>query len=113
MAVKLLSTLLAILVSLAALGAQTVEHSKRLVLKNGDYQLATKWEVKGDRVRYFSAERYGWEEVPYSMVDWPATEKYQKDAATGEAAESKSLTAEEEAERKAEDARSPIVAPGI
>jgi len=90
------------------------ELSKRLILKDGSFQLVTKWEVHGDRVRYLSAERNEWEELPDSLVDWPATDKYAKDRAAGvptpEAAE---LDKEMEAERQAEEAKNPQVAPGL
>src|SRR6266702_4834623 len=88
--------------------------AKRLILKDGSYQLATKWEVKGGRVRYLSAERSEWEEVPNSMVDWAATDKYEKDRAAGKPApEAVALDKELEAERQADEARSPHVAPGL
>ncbi len=90
------------------------ELAKRLILKDGSYQPATKWEVKGDRVRYLSAERNEWEEVPKSMVDWAATEKYEKDRAAGKPApEAVQLDKELEAERQADEAKSPHVAPGL
>jgi len=88
--------------------------AKRLILKDGSYQLATKWEVKGGRVRYLSAERNEWEEVPNSMVDWAATDKYEKDRAAGKPSpEAVALDKELEAERQADEARSPHVAPGL
>jgi hypothetical protein len=88
--------------------------AKRLILKDGSYQLATKYEVKGDRVRYLSAERGEWEEVPKSMVDWDATEKFEKDRANGAPPpEAIALDKELEAERKAEEAKTPQVAPGL
>jgi hypothetical protein len=104
--------ILSLLVFLVPAHAQQL--AKRLILKDGTYQLVTKYEVKGDRVRYLSAEREEWEELPSSLVDWPATEKFEKDRAAGaptpEAAE---LDKELEADRKAEEAKSPQVAPGL
>jgi hypothetical protein len=97
-----------------AIPASAQQLAKRLVLKDGSYQLATKWEVKGDRVRYLSAERDEWEELPNSLVDWAATDKFEKDRAAGvPAPEAVELDKEAEAERRAEEAKTPQVAPGL
>ncbi len=96
------------------LPAPAQELAKRLILTDGTYQLATNWVVKGERVRYLSAERNEWEEVPNSMVDWAATDKYEKERAAGKATpEAAALDKELEAERQADEARSPHVAPGL
>ena len=90
------------------------ELSRRLILKDGSYQLVTKYEVKGERVRYFSAERDDWEELPSSLVDWPATDKYEKDRAAGASVpEAVQLDKEAEHERELEEAAQPQVAPGL
>jgi hypothetical protein len=94
------------------LGAQPA--AKRLILKDGSYQLVSQWEVKGERVRYLSAERNEWEEVPYSLVDWPATEKFEKDRANQpRSPEAEEVDRELAAERAAAEAKSPQVAPGL
>ncbi len=85
---------------------------KRLIMTDGSYQDVVRWELKGDRVRYLSAERYEWEEVPSSLVDWPATEKWEKERGSL-SPEAKEASAAEEAERKEEEAKSPTVAPGL
>ncbi|HET9741576.1 MAG TPA: hypothetical protein VFQ00_02400 [Terriglobales bacterium] len=97
------------------LHAQT--QSKRLILKDGSYQVVTKWEVQGDRVHYYSAERYEWEDIPNSLVDWNATNQF--NAQHPHANPNVSLSqiqqvdAEEEAERTKDEASRPEVAPGL
>jgi len=88
--------------------------ARRLILKDGSYQSVTKYEVHGDRVRYFSAERGEWEEVPKALIDWDATAKFEQGRQEGKLAPGAvELDKELEAERKAEQARSPKVAPGL
>jgi len=90
------------------------ELSRRLILKDGSYQLVTKYEVKGDRVRYYSAEREDWEELPKSLVDWTATDKYEKDRAAGASVpEAVQLDKEIDAEREVDASKMPEIAPGL
>jgi hypothetical protein len=117
------------LISAALSATAQAPTRQRLILKDGSYQVITKYEVKGDRVRFFSAERGEWEEIPTDLIDWPATAKWNHDhqpGANGEAeagtpanpndpglSEAAKLDAEERAERDAEMARIPVVAPGL
>ncbi len=99
---------------LFALPSPAQQLAKRLILKDGSYQLITKYEIHGDRVHYFSAERNDWEDVPNSLVDWGATTKFEKDRATGSPVpEAVQLDREMAAERQADEAKSPEVAPGL
>lgn len=52
---------------------------KKLILKDGTFQLAREYTVEGDRVRYWSIERSDWEELPTSLIDWDATKKAEAD----------------------------------
>jgi hypothetical protein len=109
----LLFLLTALFCSPLGASAQTAnqETPRRLVLKDGSYQLVTKYEVKGDRVRYYSSEREEWEELPNSLVDWTATNKYEKERAS--APEAVQLDKEIERDNELAEASLPQVAPGL
>src|SRR5947209_18398514 len=94
---------LKVLVFLLALtlGAAAQQNPKRLILKDGSYQTVTKWETVGDRVRYYSAERYDWEELPGSLVDWVATDRYNRNRESQRTTNAAEVAQQDEAERKA------------
>ena len=71
---------------------------KKLILKDGTFQIVREYERDGERVRYFSLERGEWEEIPAAMIDWDATAK---DAAASE----KASTALVEKVHKQEEAK--------
>jgi hypothetical protein len=93
-----------------------VPHGKKLVLKDGSFQLVRNYEKNGERVRYFSVERGAWEEIPASLVDWDATK-------SAEAADEKTSTAlltKVHIQEAAANAQTPVdvdasltVAPGV
>jgi hypothetical protein len=96
--------------------AGTAGRGKKLVLKDGTFQIAREYQRKGERVRYLSAERGDWEEIPAAMVDWEATQKAEAESANEENALLKTVH-HEQVEEKAEmpmdvDASLPV-APGI
>ena len=118
-----LAGLLALLLT-AGFAARAQTQTQRLILKDGTYQTVSRYQVVGDRVRYLSAEREQWEEVPSTLVDWAATEKWAKDHAPGangsapEAAsrgnaEAAAIDKEEQDERAEQMARTPQVLPGL
>lgn len=76
----------------AAAFGQTV----KLYMKDGTYQLAREYEVKTDRVRFYSTEREEWEEIPLEMVDLARTKKETADREAEIKADQKA-TAEEDA----------------
>ena len=114
-----LSLVLLILAFLALAGdAQTAssvtpeQQTKRIILKDGSYQMVLKYEVQGDRLHYLSAERYEWEDLPASLVDWDATKKYESELVAGKA-RAHVETPEEKEEQDREEANSPEILPGL
>ena len=92
---------------------QAQQRTMRLILKDGSYQSVVKYEIQGDRVHYLSAERYEWEDIPSSLIDWEATKKYEADFNSGKLRKAREETPEEKEEREKEEANSPQIAPGL
>jgi hypothetical protein len=86
---------------------------KRLVLKDGSYESINKYELKGKLVRYFSSERHEWEELPASLIDWAATEKYVEETAAERQGRQTQAAATDARDQAEEEARSPWVTPRL
>jgi hypothetical protein len=86
---------------------------KRLILKDGSYELIDGYAIQGDRVRYFSTERNSWEELPYSLVDWEATKRYAGVEAGKNSERIKEALDRAAGERSEEETHAPLVAPGV
>ena len=103
--------------------APGLKHDHRLILRDGTYQVVREYKVLGDRVRYMSLERGGdWEELPYDMVDWDATRKWEQthsspydssETASPAMKEAEEIDKEEAAERNELKSRMPEVAKGL
>jgi hypothetical protein len=83
----------------AQVGVPALPRGKKLVLKDGSFQLVRDYQRNGERVRYMSAERGDWEEIPAAMVDWGATEKAAAAEQAAEDALAKKLHAQEQAQK--------------
>ncbi len=80
-------------------GVPALPRGKKLVLKDGTFQLVRDYQRNGERVRYMSAERGEWEEIPAAMVDWDATAQAAAAEQADEDALAKKLHAQEQAQR--------------
>jgi len=99
--------------------------NRRLILKDGSYQVARQYQVVGDRVRYLSVERGDWEELPMDLVDWTATRQWEQqqldpkeqngvgDVTSPAMREAAELDREEASQRAELEQQMPEVVPGL
>jgi len=79
-------------------GVPVLPRGKKLVLKDGSFQVIRSYERNGDRVRYYSLERGEWDEIPAAMVDWDATAKAEAADRANEEAFAKKVHTQEQAQ---------------
>src|SRR2546421_11864499 len=80
-------------------GVPALPRGKKLVLKDGSFQMVRDYQRNGERVRYLSAERGDWEEIPAAMVDWDATAKAAAAQKSEEDVLAKKIHAQEQAQK--------------
>ncbi len=84
--------LLFLILAATAFGAQI-----RLYMKDGTWQPVREYEVKEDRVRFYSTEREEWEEVPLELVDIARTKREVADREAAVKADAKAQAEEDAA----------------
>jgi len=60
---------------------RVLPRGKKLMLKDGSFQLVREYKVEGDRIHYYSLDSHQWEEMPSELVDWDATHKQEDEEA--------------------------------
>jgi len=77
--------------------ASSLPRGKKLVLKDGTFQLVGDYKIEDDRVRFYSLDRSDWEEMPVALVDWDKTKEADAAQAKTDAALLTRVHAQEEA----------------
>jgi len=93
---RLARTLIAALLTLEAWSAGNL----KLYLKDGSDHLVREYQVLDDRVRFFSVERSGWEELPLELIDLDRTRRDAKRIEDDRATRSEEDRIERKAERE-------------
>lgn len=103
-----------LLITLAILATAAWAANVKLYLKDGSYHLVREYQVKPDRVHFYSIERSQWEDMPLDLVDLKRTETEASARKEQLDADAKSMAEEEKAEReiKKEVSRIPVD-PGV
>ena len=89
-----------LLLALMILAVTAWAANVKLYLKDGGYHVVREYQVKPDRIHFYSVERSQWEDIPLDLVDLKRTESEAAERKSQMDAEAKSLAEEEKAERE-------------
>jgi hypothetical protein len=89
-----------LLTTLAMLATAAWAANIKLYLKDGSYHVVREYQVKPDRVHFYSIERSDWEDMPLDLVDLKRTEAEASARQSQLDADAKSMAEEEAAERE-------------
>jgi hypothetical protein len=70
----------------SSLSPPDLPRGKKLILKDGSFQLVREYQVDGDRLRYYSIDSSQWDEMPADLVDWDKTKAVAAEEASRDAA---------------------------
>jgi hypothetical protein len=91
--------------AIAVLACAAWAANVKLYLKDGSFQLVREYQVKSDRVRFYSVERDDWEEIPLDLIDLKRTQSEAGAREAEFAKDAKDLADEEKAEHEFERER--------
>jgi hypothetical protein len=87
------------LLTLAILACAAWAANLKLYMKDGSYHIVREYQVRPDRVHFYSVERGDWEDVPLDLVDLKRTESEAAEREARLAEDAKVMAQEEKAER--------------
>lgn len=88
------------LLALLILAATAWAANLKLYLKDGTWHVVREYKVESDRVRYYSAERSEWEEIPLDLVDLKRTKTEAEERQAALEKDAKVISEEEKVERE-------------
>src|SRR5260370_39649125 len=89
-----------LLITLAILATAAWAANVKLYLKDGSYHVVREYQVKPDRVHFYSIERSQWEDMPLDLFDLKRTETEAAGRKSQLDANAKSISDEEKAKRE-------------
>jgi len=87
------------LLALAILACAAWAANLKLYMKDGSYHIVREYQVRSDRVHFYSVDRSDWEDIPLELVDLQRTQSEAAERQASLEEDAKIMAQEEKAER--------------